>query len=102
MTDQPEQPEQPAPKRRGRPPGIPGIITRAVDYKCMTCKLPKERDDLVVKRVVFSNIGRNGKQLRARSVGFICSSCLATDVDWNREAWKDAPGMKEPNNATKT
>lgn len=65
-----------------------------LDYSCTRCGTPTEREDLVVKRVRFSKMGRGGALLRSRTAGWLCSKCLEDDPDWNAEKLASAPGMK--------
>lgn len=86
--------DNPPPKRRGRPPGFKGTANRPIDYTCMTCKQPKTREELLVRRVSWAEMGRNGKPIRSRSVGWQCRACVEADPDFNRQAFLDAPGIK--------
>lgn len=61
-------------------------------YRCHKCKLTFARDDLVVKRVVFAELGAGGRQVRSRSVGFLCRPCLEADPVYKRVALDDSPG----------
>ena len=82
-------------KKRGRPPGFAGTPNRDIKYVCSTCALERERDDLLVKRVLFSHIGRGGKLLKSRVRAWVCTSCLEVDADWNAEKFSASPGMKD-------
>ena len=92
MTDSSSEPPKRGP---GRPPGFKGTSNRDIEYVCSTCHLEKERDDLVVKRVVFSHIGRGAKPLKSRVRAWVCSTCLETDIDWNAAKFAASPGMKD-------
>lgn len=41
--------------------------------------------DMMTKKVMFKDPGRNGKVHRSRVVAWLCRSCLDRDPDWLRE-----------------
>jgi hypothetical protein len=63
-----------------------------IKYKCSGCGKDKAKDDLVVKRVQFREMGMNGKVTSTRTVAWLCPPCLAKDPDTGRDAYMDAPG----------
>lgn len=94
MTEPPAPtPESPPKRKVGRPPGGKGAI-RYVDYTCMCCNQLKAREELTTKRAVFYAMGRAGRMVRSRTIGFICSVCLEQDPHWTRRSRVDSPGMK--------
>lgn len=71
----------------------------AVKYACSSCKEERERDDLIVKRVQYKEMGVSGRLLITRTVAWLClikgadgRSCLERDEHYHREKYADAPG----------
>lgn len=59
------------------------------NYKCDYCGREVDRSNLFVKQVSFREMGRGGKLVRQRSVGWICKDlCLAKDKAWQQEPLK--------------
>ncbi len=67
-------------------------------YKCGECGSEPGRDNLVVKRVEFANIGRAGKVLRRRSVAFLCQACMQADKAYTQEPYTKSPGNVKVDN----
>ena len=65
-----------------------------IAYKCSVCQQPKERDDLMAKRVTFSTI-KPVKMIRSRVVGWVCSTCRKADPVWNSPRYSATPGVTE-------
>lgn len=84
-------PKRPYP---GRPPGQPGV-TKDINYTCSSCQRPTDRKDLVVKRITFLEMGKGGRQIKSRTVGWICGDCLEQDPAWNMEPFQESPGIRE-------
>lgn len=82
-------------RRRGRPKGGQGTVNREIVYKCSVCDHVRPRDELIVKRAVFLEMGRNAKQLKSRVVAWVCKSCIEDDEDWNAEKYRESPGLKD-------
>ena len=64
------------------------------EYKCGVCNRVTERDLLVVKKAVFSQMGAGGKVLRSRTIEWKCDECLEKDTEWNTLPYTNAPGQK--------
>lgn len=54
-------------------------------YACTQCGRPTERKLLMVKKAVFLEMGEGARTFRSRVVGWLCPTCVASDIDWNRE-----------------
>ena len=58
-------------------------------YRCTRCrKGPNEglkREQLTVKKVVFSQMGSGARVIRSRVSEWLCPDCIGQDKDWNRE-----------------
>ena len=64
-----------------------------VKYSCSICKRERTREDLVVKRVQFKEMGVSGKVIRTRAVGWLCrDACLLDDQAWVQQEYTQAPG----------
>jgi len=55
------------------------------NYGCTNCGAQTQRDLLMVKKVVFLEMGEGARTHRSRVVGWLCPKCVAADPDWNRE-----------------
>lgn len=55
------------------------------EYRCTKCDRPTERDQLAVKRVMFTTMGRGFKKLRQRTEGWLCPECREADSAWKME-----------------
>lgn len=62
-------------------------------YSCTKCNKTTERKSLVVKKVMFQEIGANPATIRSRSVAWLCAPCVAADPDYNRPV-HDSPGLR--------
>lgn len=82
-------------RKPGRPKGSKGSSNRTIDYSCTVCGNVTPRDNLVVKKVVFSRVGKGGKQLRARTRAWICDTCIESDPDWSAPAYFSSPGLRD-------
>lgn len=63
-------------------------------YACSACKGPTPREHLLVKKVIFQELGVKPKMARSRTAAWLCPSCLQKDPHWNLGAYV-APGMVE-------
>lgn len=54
------------------------------DYICNACGKPTRRDDLVVKKVLFTSMGQGANTIKGRVVAWLCEPCTSKDPDWNR------------------
>jgi hypothetical protein len=54
-------------------------------YACTRCKNPTKREELTVKKALFTEMGEGARSLRSRVVDWLCDSCLKQDTDFNRE-----------------
>lgn len=61
---------------------------RVINYGCSECGLPKPRAALVVKKVMFTEMGEGGRTLRARVSKWLCGSCLKDDEHYNMQSYK--------------
>lgn len=75
------------------------MAKQPIIYKCDGCGEIRPRDELVVKRVQFKNMGMDGKLLATRVVGWLCTvvgvdgkSCLTRDEHYGRVPYVEAPG----------
>lgn len=64
------------------------------NYVCTNCGMDKSKQDLTVKKVLFTDMGEGARTLRSRVVSWLCKSCLEEDFDFNREPnvtpkWRD-------------
>lgn len=68
----------------------------ARDYRCTKCGRGEEagitRDDLVVKKVLFTTMGMGPHTVRSRVTDWLCPQCLVQDEIWNRYPFV-APGQ---------
>lgn len=55
------------------------------EYGCTRCQRPVPRDELVVKKALFTEMGAPAQTIRSRVTDWLCSTCLTTDTDFNRE-----------------
>lgn len=56
-----------------------------IRYHCTNCGQPKERSELLARRVVYATI-KPVKTVRSRVVGWWCEPCRRTDPAWTRPA----------------
>lgn len=56
-------------------------------YVCTQCGTHTRRELLTVKKIVFLEMGMGGRTVRSRVNGWLCPSCIAIDIEWNREAF---------------
>lgn len=68
---------------------------RHIRYECSKCHAPTARDDLTVKRASFVTMGFPYKNIRQRSIAWLCPSCRDADPEWNLPARASAPGMAD-------
>lgn len=89
-----EETEPVKPKRkRGRPPGTPGGITRKIPYVCMVDGREHPRAELLAKSVKFQTLDKPHSS-SSRTVGFICIDHMSVDPDYLRRPYLDSPGLK--------
>lgn len=62
------------------------------EYKCTRCGKAERRELLVVKKVMFQELGTKPRTLRSRSRTWLCPQCVAKDEDWKADAYS-SPGM---------
>lgn len=65
-------------------------------YVCTRCAKPTDRDNLVVKKAVFLEMGEGARTERSRVVDWLCPLCKNEDADYNRE--KFTPPRVKPRN----
>lgn len=70
-----------------------GKGTEHIEYRCTSCGIETNREDLTVKRVSFQTMGVRFKMLKSRNRAWLCQSCLEQDDDWNAPKFATAPGM---------
>lgn len=87
--------EQPARRRRGRPKGIPGIVTRTIRYVCGTCHQEKPKEKLLAKRAVWQTLGSRPTTIRTRTVAWVCTDCISKDPDFMRDPYSESPGFAD-------
>lgn len=58
-------------------------------YYCTNCGSETARDDLTVKKAVFTEMGAKAKTHKSRVVDQLCPPCLTLDPDWKREAFSE-------------
>jgi len=56
-------------------------------YACTRCGTPTARDKLTVKKSVFTTMGTGAKTVRSRVLDWLCPPCLASDQEWNLDAY---------------
>lgn len=56
-----------------------------MDYRCSKCDQPTPREQLTVKRVMFTTMGSKAKRLRIRTEGWLCPTCRENDPMWQME-----------------
>lgn len=56
-------------------------------YACTRCEAPTKREDLTVKKALFTTMGVGAQTKKARVTDWLCQSCLRVDSDYNREPW---------------
>lgn len=64
-------------------------------YGCTQCSAPTKREDLVVKKAVFLEMGEGARTFRSRVVGWLCPKCREGDPDWNREKFSPPRPLPE-------
>lgn len=60
-------------------------MARQYDYSCSNCGQQTARDRLIVKKVVFLEMGAGGRTVRGRVAAWLCPDCIALDEDYNRQ-----------------
>jgi hypothetical protein len=63
-------------------------------YKCSACDAELPRSELIVKRVQFRGMGKEGRIARSRVVAWLCLPCVLRDHQWSQEGFVEAPGSK--------
>lgn len=53
-------------------------------YVCTFCLTETDRKDLLVKKVLFTEMGAGGKLVRSRVVNWLCPNCTVKDPDWTQ------------------
>lgn len=56
------------------------------DYVCNKCEKLTSRDNLIVKKALFTEMGSGANTIKARVVAWLCDQCAVRDPDWLREA----------------
>lgn len=54
-------------------------------YACTRCTAPTKREELTVKKALFTTMGEGPKTKKARVVDWLCGKCLTEDFDYQRE-----------------
>lgn len=80
-----------------------GSSNRNIEYKCARCGRLVGKENLVVRRVQFREMGQGGKVLRTRTGEWLCRvaqqdgspSCLEQDPAWTQERFTESPGMQD-------
>lgn len=72
-----------------------GSSNRNIDYKCDECHNEVGKANLRAKRVLFVELGRNGRVESSRTVSWLCLSCMAADPAYRQERFAAAPGMRD-------
>lgn len=54
-------------------------------YACTQCKRNTPREDLTVKKAMFTEMGEGARTIRSRVVDWLCPLCLTKDTDYQRE-----------------
>jgi hypothetical protein len=64
-------------------------------YYCTNCGLETPREQLTVKKAVFTDMGSKARMHKSRVVDQLCPrpTCLPADPDWQREAFEE-PNFK--------
>ena len=55
------------------------------EYGCTRCDKDKDREQLTVKKIMFTDMGEGARTLRSRVVDWLCDDCLLEDPDYLRE-----------------
>lgn len=71
-----------------KPSSETGLQASRSDFKCTKCGKDTDRDDLMVKRVQFRDMGETGAIRKTRVTDRLCPDCLNLDPDWQRKPWK--------------
>lgn len=58
------------------------------NYGCTRCKKPKDRDELIVKKALFVEMGEGSATVRSRVTDWLCPDCLRKDPDYLREKFQ--------------
>lgn len=68
---------------------------------CTSCgRNDVPREDMMVKKVGFHEVGKSGKLIRSRTVDRLCPSCVVADPAWKQTKYSDSPGMRETQRPT--
>lgn len=54
-------------------------------YGCTRCQKVKDRNQLIVKKALFVEMGEGSSTVRSRVTDWLCPDCLHKDTDFNRE-----------------
>lgn len=65
--------------------------------ECTVCHERADKTVMLAKKVIFQEIGKNGRQIRSRIVAHMCPKCIAKDPDYKQPRWSGAPGMRGAN-----
>jgi hypothetical protein len=57
------------------------------EYICSSCKRPKKRSELTVKKAVFLEMGAGARTRRSRVVAWLCGGCLVQDEQYCQPAF---------------
>lgn len=65
-------------------------------YACNVCGREVTRQELLVKRVSFYEMGRGGSMVKQRTVAWICRErCISEDPAWNTPAFNQQKEQKK-------
>jgi hypothetical protein len=78
-----------------------GNSNRNIEYKCDDCGRVVGKLNLRAKRVLYVELGRNGRVESSRTVGWYCLSCMAADPAYQQERFAASPGMRDTSIAIK-
>ena len=78
-------------------------MARNPEYKCSGCGREVGKLNLRSKLVEFKEIGKGGRTVRSRTIGWLCivpqpdggPSCLDADTHWNLPMYSTSPGMAD-------
>lgn len=70
-------------------------MAREIDYKCSNCGAKpvgpsgeSVKEMLVVKKVLFAEMGVTGRTLKTRVVAWLCADCTKDDPAWQQKDYE--------------
>lgn len=77
-------------------------MARDIDYKCSKCGAKPvgpngepTKEMLVVKKVLFAEMGTTGRTIKTRVTDWLCAECVKEDPAWQQKDYEFQRALRE-------